>query len=209
MKKIFMILSIVSSLFMTGCTNTNVDNVLNTISNGIETGLNSVSDFLAKLDTKPTQLFVKTPTSKYFELDAYKIVLTYMDGKGIEVGIKGNIHNKTNSQLLFVVDFPIYDLSGNIVDKGYVKDIIYSGQITDLYGHYTQYSLGKDLRVNGEQVRTRVYLNGKLIANTHPQAQARTTAKKKVAPKPAETKQPVVENSTSPKPRQTRQSISK
>lgn len=43
MKKIFMILSIVSSLFMTGCSNTNVNNVLDTISNGIETGFNNVS----------------------------------------------------------------------------------------------------------------------------------------------------------------------
>lgn len=208
MKKIFMILSLLSSFVLTGCTNTSVDNMLNTISTGIETGLNTVSDFLAKLDTKPAQLLIKAPTSKYFEIDAYKLKLTYADGQGIEAKLEGNIHNKTNSNLTFVVDFPIYDLSGNIVDKGYIKDTVYAGRIEDFWGYYSQYSLKKDLRINGEQVRTRVYINGKLIANTHQQA-VKPASKKATTSKTVEKKQPVVENSTAPKPRQTRQSVSK
>ena len=210
MKKIFMILSIVSSLFMTGCSNTNVNNVLDTISNGIETGINNVSDFISKLATsKPAQLLLKVPNSQYFEVDSYKLRLTYSDGKGIEAKLEGNVYNKTNSTLTFVVDFPIYDLSGNVVDKGYIKDGIYGGRVDSFYGYYSQYRLNRDLRINAEQVRTRVYLNGKLIANTHPQPVKPSTTKKATAPKVQEPKQPVVENSTSPKPRQTRQSISK
>lgn len=206
MKKIFMILSIVSSLFMTGCSNTNVNNVLDTISSGIETGLNNVSNFLAKLDTKPATVFPKTPQSKYFVMENYKIDIKYVDGVGIELWAGALIENKTNSRLNIIIDFPIYDLNGNIVDKGVMsRSSLIMAEPQQMSWAYDQYRLSRDLRINVEQVRTRVYLNGKLIANTHPQsAKIKTTAPKKQEPK-----QPVVENSTSPKPRQTRQSISK
>lgn len=207
MKKIFMILSIVSSLFMTGCSNTNVNNVLDTISNGIETGLNNVSDFISKLATsKPATVFPKTPTSKYFVMENYKIDIKYVDGVGLELWAGALVENKTNSRLNIIIDFPVYDLNGRIVDKGVMSrsSLIMAGP-QQMSWAYDQYRLNRDLRINAEQVRTRVYLNGKLIANTHPQPVKPTTTKKATA-KP---KQPVVENSTSPKPRQTRQSISK
>lgn len=207
MKKIFMILSIVSSLFMTGCSNTNVNNVLDTISNGIETGINNVSDFISKLATsKPATVFPKTPTSKYFVMENYKIDIKYVDGVGIELWAGALVENKTNSSLNIIIDFPVYDLNGRIVDKGVMSrsSLIMAGP-QQMSWAYDQYRLNRDLRINAEQVRTRVYLNGKLIANTHPQPAKPTTTKKTTA----EPKQPVVENSTSPKPRQTRQSISK
>lgn len=207
MKKIFMILSIVSSLFMTGCSNTNVNNVLDTISNGIETGINNVSDFISKLATsKPATVFPKTPTSKYFVMENYKIDIKYVDGVGIELWAGALVENKTNSSLNIIIDFPVYDLNGRIVDKGVMSrsSLIMAGP-QQMSWAYDQYRLNRDLRINAEQVRTRVYLNGKLIANTHPQPAKPTTTKKVTA----EPKQPVVENSTSPKPRQTRQSISK
>ena len=207
MKKIFMILSIVSSLFMTGCSNTNVNNVLDTISNGIETGINNVSDFISKLATsKPATVFPKTPTSKYFVMENYKIDIKYVDGVGIELWAGALVENKTNSSLNIIIDFPVYDLNGRIVDKGVMSrsSLIMAGP-QQMSWAYDQYRLNRDLRINAEQVRTRVYLNGKLIANTHPQPAKPATTKKATA----ETKQPVVENSTSPKPRQTRQSISK
>lgn len=207
MKKIFMILSIVSSLFMTGCSNTNVNNVLDTISNGIETGLNNVSDFISKLATsKPATVFPKTPTSKYFVMENYKIDIKYVDGVGIELWAGALVENKTNSSLNIIIDFPVYDLNGRIVDKGVMSrsSLIMAGP-QQMSWAYDQYRLNRDLRINAEQVRTRVYLNGKLIANTHPQPVKPTTTKKATT----EPKQPVVENSTSPKPRQTRQSISK
>ena len=207
MKKIFMILSIVSSLFMTGCSNTNVNNVLDTISNGIETGINNVSDFISKLATsKPATVFPKTPTSKYFVMENYKIDIKYVDGVGIELWAGALVENKTNSSLNIIIDFPVYDLNGRIVDKGVMSrsSLIMAGP-QQMSWAYDQYRLNRDLRINAEQVRTRVYLNGKLIANTHPQPVKLTTTKKATA----EPKQPVVENSTSPKPRQTRQSISK
>lgn len=207
MKKIFMILSIVSSLFMTGCSNTNVNNVLDTISNGIETGFNNVSDFISKLATaKPATVFPKTPTSKYFVMENYKIDIKYVDGVGIELWAGALVENKTNSSLNIIIDFPVYDLNGRIVDKGVMSrsSLIMAGP-QQMSWAYDQYRLNRDLRINAEQVRTRVYLNGKLIANTHPQPVKPTTTKKATA----EPKQPVVENSTSPKPRQTRQSISK
>lgn len=207
MKKIFMILSIVSSLFMTGCSNTNVNNVLDTISNGIETGINNVSDFISKLATaKPATVFPKTPTSKYFVMENYKIDIKYVDGVGIELWAGALVENKTNSSLNIIIDFPVYDLNGRIVDKGVMSrsSLIMAGP-QQMSWAYDQYRLNRDLRINAEQVRTRVYLNGKLIANTHPQPVKPTTTKKATA----EPKQPVVENSTSPKPRQTRQSISK
>ena len=207
MKKIFMILSIVSSLFMTGCSNTNVNNVLDTISNGIETGLNNVSDFISKLATsKPATVFPKTPTSKYFVMENYKIDIKYVDGVGLELWAGALVENKTNSSLNIIIDFPVYDLNGRIVDKGVMSrsSLIMAGP-QQMSWAYDQYRLNRDLRINAEQVRTRVYLNGKLIANTHPQPVKPTTTKKATA----EPKQPVVENSTSPKPRQTRQSISK
>lgn len=202
MKKIFMILSIVSSLFMTGCSNTNVNNVLDTISNGIETGINNVSDFISK----PATVFPKTPTSKYFVMENYKIDIKYVDGVGIELWAGALVENKTNSSLNIIIDFPVYDLNGRIVDKGVMSrsSLIMAGP-QQMSWAYDQYRLNRDLRINAEQVRTRVYLNGKLIANTHPQPVKPTTTKKATA----EPKQPVVENSTSPKPRQTRQSISK
>ena len=204
MKKIFMILSIVSSLFMTGCSNTNVNNVLDTISSGIETGLNNVSSFLAKLDTKPATVFPKTPTSKYFVMENYKIDIKYVDGVGLELWAGALIENKTNSRLNIIIDFPVYDLNGNIVDKGVMsRSSLIMAEPQQMSWAYDQYRLNRDLRINAEQVRTRVYLNGKLIANTHPQP-VKTTTQKATAPK-----QPVVENSTSPKSRQTRQSISK
>lgn len=209
MKKIFMILSIVSSLFMTGCSNTNVNNVLDTISSGIETGLNNVSSFLAKLDTKPATVFPKTPTSKYFVMENYKIDIKYVDGVGLELWAGALIENKTNSRLNIIIDFPVYDLNGNIVDKGVMsRSSLIMAEPQQMSWAYDQYRLNRDLRINAEQVRTRVYLNGKLIANTHPQP-VKTTTQKVTAPKKQEPKQPVVENSTSPKPRQTRQSISK
>lgn len=207
MKKIFMILSIVSSLFMTGCSNTNVNNVLDTISNGIETGINNVSDFISKLATsKPATVFPKTPTSKYFVMENYKIDIKYVDGVGIELWAGALVENKTNSSLNIIIDFPVYDLNGRIVDKGVMSrsSLIMAGP-QQMSWAYDQYRLNRDLRINAEQVRTRVYLNGKLIANTHPQPVKPTTTKKATA----EPKQPVVENSTSPKSRQTRQSISK
>lgn len=207
MKKIFMILSLVSSLFMTGCSNTNVNNVLDTISNGIETGINNVSDFISKLATsKPATVFPKTPTSKYFVMENYKIDIKYVDGVGIELWAGALVENKTNSSLNIIIDFPVYDLNGRIVDKGVMSrsSLIMAGP-QQMSWAYDQYRLNRDLRINAEQVRTRVYLNGKLIANTHPQPAKPTTTKKATA----EPKQPVVENSTSPKPRQTRQSISK
>ena len=207
MKKIFMILSIVSSLFMTGCSNTNVNNVLDTISNGIETGINNVSDFISKLATaKPATVFPKTPTSKYFVMENYKIDIKYVDGVGLELWAGALVENKTNSSLNIIIDFPVYDLNGRIVDKGVMSrsSLIMAGP-QQMSWAYDQYRLNRDLRINAEQVRTRVYLNGKLIANTHPQPVKPTTTKKATA----EPKQPVVENSTSPKPRQTRQSISK
>lgn len=207
MKKIFMILSIVSSIFMTGCSNTNVNNVLDTISNGIETGINNVSDFISKLATsKPATVFPKTPTSKYFVMENYKIDIKYVDGVGIELWAGALVENKTNSSLNIIIDFPVYDLNGRIVDKGVMSrsSLIMAGP-QQMSWAYDQYRLNRDLRINAEQVRTRVYLNGKLIANTHPQPAKPTTTKKATA----EPKQPVVENSTSPKPRQTRQSISK
>lgn len=210
MKKIFMILSIVSSLFMTGCSNTNVNNVLDTISNGIETGINNVSDFISKLATsKPATVFPKTPTSKYFVMENYKIDIKYVDGVGIELWAGALVENKTNSSLNIIIDFPVYDLNGRIVDKGVMSrsSLIMAGP-QQMSWAYDQYRLNRDLRINAEQVRTRVYLNGKLIANTHPQP-VKTTTQKATAPKKQEPKQPVVENSTSPKPRQTRQSISK
>lgn len=211
MKKIFMILSIVSSLFMTGCSNTNVNNVLDTISSGIETGINNVSDFISKLATaKPATVFPKTPTSKYFIMENYKIDIKYVDGVGIELWAGALVENKTNSSLNIIIDFPVYDLNGRIVDKGVMSrsSLIMAGP-QQMSWAYDQYRLNRDLRINAEQVRTRVYLNGKLIANTHPQPVKPTTTKKATAPKVQEPKQPVVENSTSPKPRQTRQSISK
>lgn len=207
MKKIFMILSIVSSLFMTGCSNTNVNNVLDTISNGIETGFNNVSDFISKLATsKPATVFPKTPTSKYFVMENYKIDIKYVDGVGLELWAGALVENKTNSSLNIIIDFPVYDLNGRIVDKGVMSrsSLIMAGP-QQMSWAYDQYRLNRDLRINAEQVRTRVYLNGKLIANTHPQPAKPATTKKATA----EPKQPVVENSTSPKPRQTRQSISK
>ena len=207
MKKIFMILSIVASLGMTGCSNTNVNNVLDTISNGIETGINNVSDFISKLATsKPATVFPKTPTSKYFVMENYKIDIKYVDGVGIELWAGALVENKTNSSLNIIIDFPVYDLNGRIVDKGVMSrsSLIMAGP-QQMSWAYDQYRLNRDLRINAEQVRTRVYLNGKLIANTHPQPVKSTTTKKATA----EPKQPVVENSTSPKPRQTRQSISK
>lgn len=207
MKKIFVTLSIVSSLFMTGCSNTNVNNVLDTISNGIETGINNVSDFISKLATaKPATVFPKTPTSKYFVMENYKIDIKYVDGVGIELWAGALVENKTNSSLNIIIDFPVYDLNGRIVDKGVMSrsSLIMAGP-QQMSWAYDQYRLNRDLRINAEQVRTRVYLNGKLIANTHPQPVKPTTTKKATA----ELKQPVVENSTSPKPRQTRQSISK
>lgn len=207
MKKIFMILSIVASLGMTGCSNTNVNNVLDTISNGIETGINNVSDFISKLATsKPATVFPKTPTSKYFVMENYKIDIKYVDGVGIELWAGALVENKTNSSLNIIIDFPVYDLNGRIVDKGVMSrsSLIMAGP-QQMSWAYDQYRLNRDLRINAEQVRTRVYLNGKLIANTHPQPAKPTTTKKATA----EPKQPVVENSTSPKPRQTRQSISK
>lgn len=210
MKKIFMILTIVASLGMTGCSNTNVNNVLDTISSGIETGLNNVSDFISKLATsKPATVFPKTPTSRYFVMENYKIDIKYVDGVGLELWAGALIENKTNSRLNIIIDFPIYDLNGKIVDKGVMsRSSLIMAEPQQMSWAYDQYRLNRDLRINADQVRTRVYLNGKLIANTHPQP-AKTTTKKVTAPKVQEPKQPVVENSTSPKPRQTRQSISK
>lgn len=209
MKKIYIYLSILTTIFFTGCSNTDMNNVLNNISNGIETGLNNVSNLLGKLNTKPTQVFLKEPSSKYFDLDSYKMSIKYSDKIGIELWLSGNVYNKTNSQLVFIVDFPIYDLSGNIVDKGYIKNTTDPG-IDNLHGSYDQYRLDKDLRVVAEQIRTRVYLNGKLISDTHPTSIKSSGTKKSVKPvEKKEVQEQKEVNPTSPKPRQTRQSIAK
>lgn len=209
MKKIYIYLSILATIFFTGCTNADMNNVLNNISSGIENGLNNVSNLLGKLNTKPSQVFLKEPSSKYFDLDTYKMSIKYADQIGIEMWLSGNVYNKTKSKLVFIVDFLIYDLSGNIVDKGYIKNTADPG-IDELHGSYDQYRLDKDLRIVAEQIRTRVYLNGKLIADTHPSSVKSSGTKKSV--KPVEKKQvqePKEENPASPKPRQTRQSIAK
>lgn len=213
MKKTFIFLSILSSLYLTGCTNTDVNSVLNTISNGLETGISTVSDFLDTLDTKPATVFPPTPKSKYFVMENYKMNITYRDGLGLEIWAEALVHNNTNSRLEVIVDFPVYDLAGNVVDKAVMNmnDIFGERGPQGIRGKYDQYRLNKDLRIVKEQVRTRVYMNGRLIATTQPQS-VKTTPKKvtpKKVKKVVEPKQPVVESSNAPKGRQTRQNISK
>lgn len=212
MKKTFICLSILSSLCLTGCTNADVNGVLNTISSGLETGINTVSDFLDTLDTKPATIFPATPKSKYFVMESYKLNITYRDGLGLEIWSGALVHNNTNSELEVIVDFPVYDLAGNVMDKAVMKMYI-SGQRgpQNIADRYDQYRFDRDLRIVKEQVRTRVYMNGRLIATTQPQT-VKTTPKKvtpKKVKKVVEPKQTVAESSNAPKARQTRQSISK
>lgn len=212
MKKTFIFLSILSSLCLTGCTNTDVNSVLNTISDGLETGISTVSDFLGTLDTKPATIFPPTPKSKYFVMENYKMDIIYRDGLGLEIWSGALVHNNTNSRLEVIVDFSVYDLAGNVMDKAVMRmDISEQRGPQNIAGKYDQYRFDRDLRIVKEQVRTRVYMNGRLIATTQPQA-VKTTPKKvtpKKVKKVVEPKQPVVESSNAPKGRQTRQSISK
>ena len=214
MKKKIIFFNLVLSLFISGCSNANVNNVMNTISSSIETGITNVSDFINKLATsKPLNVFPAVPQSKYFEIDSYKLNIKYTDNLGIEIHPQGFFLNKTDTSLTLIIDFPIYDLYGKIVDKGVIQNTFNSGRIDNLWGSYYQYGLKKDLRIVQEQVRTRVYMNGKLIASAgmnQSSAVKNTTTKPKQQTVKQETKKetPVI-NSASPKPRQTRQSVKK
>lgn len=223
MKKKTVFFNLILALFISGCTNTDVNNMMSSISSSIETGINNVSNFVNKLATsKPLHIFPAVPQSKYFEIDSYKLEMKYTDGLGIEVHSTGLIHNKTNNTLNIVIDFPIYDLYGNVADRGIITWNSYSNGSSTLGGTYYQYRLEKDLRVVQEQVRTRVYMNGNLIASagrvskpvssavkqtsgTKVKQQTVSTAKKQ------EVKKTVVEetNPASPKPRQVRQNLKK
>lgn len=223
MKKKTAFFNLILALFISGCTNTDVNNMMTSISNSIETGINNVSSFVNKLAaSKPLHIFPAVPQSKYFEMDSYKLEMKYTDGLGIEVRSTGLLYNKTNSTLEVVIDFPIYDLYGNIVDRGIITCPFYRNGSSTLVGSYYQYRLEKDLRVVQEQVRTRVYMNGNLIASagrvnkpvssavkqtsgTKAKQQTVSTAKKQ------EVKKPVQEetNPASPKPRQVRQNLKK
>ncbi len=216
MRKTFIFFNLLLALIIGGCSNANVNNVVNTISSTIETGINNVSDFVNKLATsKPLCLFPAVPKSQYFEMDNYKLDIKYADNLGIEVYASAVFYNKTNSTMDIIIDFPVYDLYGNIVDRGVITRRIYSGGDT-ISGSYDQYRFKKDLRLVQEQVRTRIYMNGKLISSAGNLKSSAVEQKSTVKTKQSKTVQkqtPVQKTETvnpaSPKPRQARQSIKK
>lgn len=217
MRKVIIFFNLLLAFIIGGCSNADVNNMVNTISNTIETGINNVSDFVNKLAaSKPLCIFPAVPKSKYFEMDNYKLDIKYTDNLGIEVYMNAVFYNKTNSTMDIIIDFPVYDLYGNIVDKGVITRRIYSGEDT-IRGSYDQYRFRKDLRLVQEQVRTRIYMNGKLISSAgnltssavEQKSTKKTTQTKTVQKQISVQKTESVNNPASPKPRQTRQNIKK
>lgn len=222
MKKKIIFLNLILALFMSGCTNTNVNNVMSSISNTLESGINNVSNFISKLAAnKPSSVSPAVPKSKYFEMESYKLEIKYADSTGIEVFSSGFLYNKAGTTLTLIIDFPIYDLEGKVVDKGKIRRNFYPNGASYIMGNYTQYRLKKDLRIIQEDVRTSVYMNDKLIASAgkdsssapksiaskQKQSQKQETVKQEKESK--STSETVINNSASPKPRQARQSVKK
>lgn len=218
MKKAVIFFNLLLALCMSGCSSADVNNVMTSISDTLETGINNVSDFVNKLAvSKPATIFPAVPKSKYFEMDNYKFDIKYVDNAGIEVWASAVFYNKTNSRMDIIIDFPVYDLYGNIVDKAVISTSVYSGGAHTIRGWHDEYRFKKDLRLVQEQVRTRVYMNGKLIATSgnikssaiEQKSSAKKVQQKSVQKQQIQTSKTEAVNPASPKPRQTRQSIKK
>lgn len=203
MKKILLIVNLIVGLFFVGCTN--VDTVMNKISSGVEAGIDNVMGMVEKLkgDT-PASIKLPVPSGKNFAFEGYKLEIKYIEKTGLETSLVGKVQNKTNSSLVVVTTFPIYDLNGKIVSYGYFRNDVNGNTIKQLHGNYSQYSLKKDLRIIPEKVMTRVYSNDKLIATTHKIQSPKTAKQNRVN----QVKQEKVENNNSQiQQRQTRQSV--
>lgn len=226
MKKIFIFFNLLLALIIGGCSSVSVNNVMGNISSSVEMSLNSISDFVNKLAaSKPLCIFPAVPKSKYFEMDNYKIDIKYADNLGIETRVSAFFYNKTNSKMDIIIDFPIYDLYGNMVSKGIISRTVYGGTADTVSGWYDEYRFKKNLRIVQEQVRTRIYMNGKLIAsagNLNSSAAQKSSEKsskssntnksiqkKEIKKEAVSAKETEIVNSASPKPRQARQSIKK
>ena len=216
MKKAIIFFNLLLALGIGGCSNADVNNVMSSISNTLETGINNVSDFVNKLAaSKPVCVFPAVPQSKYFEMDNYKFDIKYADDMGIEITASAVFYNKTDSKMDIIIDFPIYDLYGNMVSKGVISRTVYSTGADTIRGWYDEYRFKKDLRIVQEQIRTRVYMNGKLIASSgnikfsavSKKSSAQKTQAKPVQKQQLQTQKTETVNSASPKPRQTRQTI--
>lgn len=214
MKKRIFFLNILLTLFLVGCSSADVDNVLSSVSNGIEKGVDNISGMIEKMkgDT-PSSIKLPVPQNSLFRFEGYKMELKYVEKTGIEASLNGKLHNGTGKMLIVITEFPIYDLNGREVNRGYLKNYIEKNSMGQLYGNYTQYKLKKDLRILPEKVMTRVYANGVLIASTHKInsnhiSKKATTPKEKCIIKEDKKVETVQETNVQPI-RQTRQSIKK
>ena len=168
MKKKLVFFNLILALVIGGCSNADVDNVMNNISSGIETGIDSAVGMIEKLKgDAPSTIQLPTPLSNNFKFQNYKMNLKYIENTGIEISLSGKVQNNTGRVLLVTTEFPIYDLNGKTVSRGYLKNYISKNSVGDIYGTYSQYKFKKNLRVVPEKVITRVYSNGMLIASTH------------------------------------------
>lgn len=217
MKKKFIFLNLLLALFITGCSSADVDNVMTSISNGIETGVNNVSDMIEKMkgDT-PSTIKLPMPPGNNFKFENYKMSLKYIEKTGIEVSLNGKLYNQTGRMLIVVTEFPIYDLNGREVSRGYLKNYIDKNSVGQLYGNYSQYKLKRDLRIVPENVMTRIYSNGTLISSTHrvniSSSKGKTSVPKKVVEEKKEVKvvnEQVKTEETGISTRQSRQRIAK
>lgn len=211
MKKKILFFNLISALIIGGCSNADVDNVMNSISSGIETGIDSAVGMIEKLKgDAPSTIQLPAPAGNMFKFQNYKMNLKYVENRGLEVSLSGKVQNKTGRILLITTEFPVYDLNGNTVSRGYLKNYVGKNSTGEIYGTYSQYKFRKNLRILPEKVITRVYSNGMLIASTHKETVkkqvSRPAEKQPVIQKPAEEIKPA-ENSQST--RQTRQSIKK
>ena len=66
-----------------------------------------------------------------------------MDNAGIEVWASAVFYNKTNSRMDIIIDFPVYDLYGNIVDKAVISTSVYSSGADTIRGWYDEYRFKK------------------------------------------------------------------
>ena len=188
MKKKILFFNLIAALIIGGCSNADVNNVMNSISSGIETGIDSAVGMIEKLkgDTLST-IKLPVPLGNTFKFQNYKMDLKYIENTGIEVS-----------------------LNGNTVSRGYLKNYIGKNSTGEIYGTYSQYKFKKNLRILPEKVITRVYSNGMLIASTHKEtvkkSVSRPVEKQTVIQKTAEEIKPAENNQNA---RQTRQSIKK
>lgn len=211
MKKKILFFNLIAALIIGGCSNADVNNVMNSISSGIETGIDSAVGMIEKLkgDT-PSTIKLPVPLGNTFKFQNYKMDLKYIENTGIEVSLNGKVQNNTGKVLLVTTEFPVYDLNGNTVSRGYLKNYIGKNSTGEIYGTYSQYKFKKNLRILPEKVITRVYSNGMLIASTHKEtikkSVSRPVEKQTVIQKTAEEIKPAENNQNT---RQTRQSIKK